>query len=230
MVVAQTSGQQVTGAVAQVQWESCPLTGRLPSSRPGGCCQLPGLQAQCSVRGALSLFRVENKAQEDQRRHRAGVENLPGPAASAALARPAAQVGPNENLPGLQPPLPSPAQLYKSGLTLRNTRAPVPLVPQRHEVLPWLEDAGQAGVSTPESVERPSHSLTHSRPSGECLGKHLCGVFGILHRLFSCLSAFHTGCFWNKIPKLQHRQLRKEGGHPFGHYRLPSCAVKSQPR
>ena len=159
MVVAQTSGQQVTGAVAQVQWESCPLTGRLPSSRPGGCCQLPGLQAQCSVRGALSLFRVENKAQEDQRRHRAGVENLPGPAASAALARPAAQFGPNENLPVLQPPLPSPAQLHRSGLTLRNTRAPVPLVPQRHEVLPWLEDAGQAGVSTPESVERPSHSL-----------------------------------------------------------------------
>lgn len=95
VVVAQTSGQQVTGAVAQVQWESCPLTGRLPSSRPGGCCQLPGLQAQCSVRGALSLFRVENKAQEDQRRHRAGVENLPSPAASAALACPAAQIGPN---------------------------------------------------------------------------------------------------------------------------------------
>ncbi|MXQ96944.1 hypothetical protein E5288_WYG017902 [Bos mutus] len=63
------------------------------------------------------------------------------PAVRLVLERPlaalqaSAQVGPNENLPGLQPPLPSPAQLYKSGLTLRNTRAPVPLVPQRHETI-----------------------------------------------------------------------------------------------
>ena len=85
----------------------------------------------------------------------------------------------------------------------------MPQAPQGNEVLPWLEDAGQARVSAPESAEWPGCSLTHSGPSRECLGKHLCGlgaasvgVVGILHRLFSCLSASHTGCFGNKILKL----------------------------
>lgn len=137
------------------------------------------------------MFRVEDKAQEDQRRPGAGGENLPRTAAPAALARPTAQTGPNS----------------------KERQSPSATGTQGNEVLPRLEDAVQAGVSTPESAERPGCSLTHSGPSRECLGKHLyglgaasVGVVGILHRLFSCLSASHTGCFWNKIPKLQHRQ------------------------
>ena len=67
--------------------------------------------------------------------------------------------------PVLQPPLPSPARLHKPGLSPRSTGAPVPLAPQRNEVLPWLEDAGQAGIpSQSQWNSLAAHSLTQGLP------------------------------------------------------------------